>query len=379
MTIITTSITDNDTTAISRNDTDRTRRVGYGTLTSWVLGAAFTLSAAHTVYSEVVDLADPGFRIGSPVVWVFYTVGFGAALTAKRAGRAGQIGLLAYLVALLGIGMLYYPTTFTDERQTVFGWIENDVYLGLLMLAAAFTALRLCRVELVGDGTRTARTASANAETSAATDVHDMVVVHRAFRRELALVPAVVRDVPAGDTSRAELVGAHVRLCLDGLHLHHTSEDDLLWPLLLDRAGRANDVVDRMQGQHLAVDELLEQIEPVLARWEAEARPAVGVELAAILDGLRATVLIHLDEEERSILPLAARWLSQDEWNAIGQAGVAKMSRRQLPLMFGMVMEDATPYERRKMLGVVPMAVRLVLRTWGAHHYARYVTSIRGA
>jgi hypothetical protein len=35
----------------------------------------------------------------------------------------------AAVFGLLAIGVFYYPTTFTAERQTVFGWFENDVYL----------------------------------------------------------------------------------------------------------------------------------------------------------------------------------------------------------------------------------------------------------
>ena len=31
--------------------------------------------------------------------------------------------------------MFYYPTTFGPEQQTVFGWFENDVYVGLLAVA----------------------------------------------------------------------------------------------------------------------------------------------------------------------------------------------------------------------------------------------------
>src|SRR6476620_11246093 len=57
------------------------------------------------------------------------------------------------------------------------------------------------------------------------TDVHDMIVVHRAFRREFTLLPQLVRDVAAGDTARAAVVAKHALLLLDGPQQHHTSED----------------------------------------------------------------------------------------------------------------------------------------------------------
>ena len=55
-----------------------------------------------------------------------------------------------------------------------------------------------------------------SSDTQTLTDVHDMVVVHRAFRRELAIIPRLVRAVPAGDTRRAAVVADHARLCLQG-------------------------------------------------------------------------------------------------------------------------------------------------------------------
>jgi hemerythrin-like domain-containing protein len=209
------------------------------------------------------------------------------------------------------------------------------------------------------------------------TDVHDMVVVHRAFRRELRVVPELVRQVPAGATTRTAVVASHLRLCLEGLHLHHTSEDDHLWPLLAERTDDP-DLVQRMMNQHATVDDALQRIEPVLARWEFEARPAVGEELASSIDQLRAALLVHLNEEERMVLPLAARHLSQEEWGALGQASLAKMTRQQLPIMFGMVLEDADPAERAEMFAVLPLPVRLLMRTWGARQYARYVRAVRG-
>lgn len=207
-------------------------------------------------------------------------------------------------------------------------------------------------------------------------NVHDMVVVHRVFRRELRIVPQLVRNVPSGDTTRSAVVASHLRLCLEGLHLHHTSEDDHLWPLLTERTD-SGELLARMMDQHSALGEALGRVEPVLARWEFEARSAVGDELASSVHELREALVAHLDEEERLVLPLAARHLSQQEWGAVGQASVAKMTRQQLPLMFGMVLEDADSTERAEMMAVLPRPVRLLMRTLGARRYARYVRAVR--
>ena len=210
------------------------------------------------------------------------------------------------------------------------------------------------------------------------THVADMYTVHRAFRREFRLIPGLVRDVRAGDTARAAVLAFHGRMILDGLHLHHTSEDDLLWPKLLERCPPDEELILRMEGQHSQVEDLTGRLRAALDRFEAEARPAVAEEVAATFEALSDVLLVHLDEEERHILPLAARHVTQEEWDQIGEAGLAKMTRKQLPLMIGAGLEDATPEEKAHMYGKVPPPVRVLAKTLFAWQYARYVRKVRG-
>jgi hemerythrin-like domain-containing protein len=211
------------------------------------------------------------------------------------------------------------------------------------------------------------------------TDVHDMVVVHRAFRRELRLLPDLVRAVRPGDTARASVVAGHARMILKGLHLHHTSEDDLLWPKLLERAAPEAALIARMEAQHEQVDHHLGRLGPALDRWQAEARPAVTEEVASTLETLRAALLVHLDEEEREILPLAARHISEAEWAELGDHGIAAMSPSELPILFGAVLEEATPAEKAELVTKLPLLVRLLMRPVLLPHYRRYVRRVRGS
>ena len=208
--------------------------------------------------------------------------------------------------------------------------------------------------------------------------MHDMVVVHRVFRRELSLIPELLLSTPAGDVDRASVVVGHARLILSGLHLHHTSEDSLLWPLLSQRSAPSTELVERMQAQHDDVDDRLGRLDTVLARWETEARPAVAKEAAGLMDQLRQVVVEHLDDEEAHILPVAEASITPQEWASVGKAGVAKMTRAELPLMFGALLEDASDAERRQMLQSLPLPIRFLMRSWGSVHYRRYITKVRG-
>ena len=89
--------------------------------------------------------------------------------------------------------------------------------------------------------------------------------------------------------------------------------------------------------------------------------------------------LEHLDDEEEHILPIAARCVTQEEWNGLGEHGLAKADKSQLPILFGAMLEEATPEERTMMLTLVPPPVRLLVRTVFAWQYRRYIKKVRAA
>ena len=218
---------------------------------------------------------------------------------------------------------------------------------------------------------------STTTTTGPTADVRDMVVVHRIFRREFALVPGLVRGTTPGDTARAHVVAEHLRLVLAGLHMHHTGEDELLWPLLLERAAPSADLVRTMQEQHARVDEATGRLEPLVAEWEAGASAVRGEQLARLVEEFRTALLEHLELEEHEILPLATRHVTPAEWARLGAHGRHEMRRDWLPLMFGALLEETTGEERAMMLGAQPLPVRLLLRAVAGPRYRRYITRVR--
>jgi len=210
-------------------------------------------------------------------------------------------------------------------------------------------------------------------------DVNEMRVIHRVFRRELTALPGLVRRVPAGDVERAGVVGEHAQFILTGLHIHHTGEDENLWPLLLERAAPSSELIETMQAQHERVHENVDHSQALLDVWRRTPTSEAGEELATAVEQLSTTLFEHLDQEEREILPLAEEHVSVEEWGRLGEHGRAAMSRDEMPIMFGAILEDAEPEERAKMMTHLPPPVRLIMRTVGARKYRRYISRVRGA
>lgn len=212
-----------------------------------------------------------------------------------------------------------------------------------------------------------------------AVDTREMVAVHSAFRREFRQAPGLIASVADGDGERARTVRDHLRMCLDMLHRHHAGEDELLWPKLLDRVpADLAPIVELMERQHDGIHAALEQVRPLLERWSADARADDRARLVEAVERLEVLLVEHLDVEERQLLPIAGRSLTQAEWDELGEHGMGGIPKRRLPMTFGMIMKDADPDVIRQMLTHAPAPVRVVLPRLAPRAYARYARAVHG-
>jgi hypothetical protein len=120
----------------------------YAGQVSGLLLTAFGLSAAYTVWTTATGLVSDGFTATEPGVWAFYAVMVAVSVAVRSDRPAAWWTLSVLLPLLLLVGIFVYPSTFTPEHQTPLGWFENDVYLGLLMVATYLTVQRLRRRRL---------------------------------------------------------------------------------------------------------------------------------------------------------------------------------------------------------------------------------------
>jgi hypothetical protein len=89
---------------------------------------------------------------------------------------------------------------------------------------------------------------------------------------EFLLAGGVVRRVACGDTRRAHMVAAHLRLINSTLHHHHSGEDQHVGPLLDTRAPSPESVhVLRVMAQHRRVDADQAEVDVELPVWSCSA------------------------------------------------------------------------------------------------------------
>ena len=210
-------------------------------------------------------------------------------------------------------------------------------------------------------------------------EVRDMGIVHRTLRTTFDESAGLVRAASDPTPERVAFLASHIALTLDLLHLHHSGEDEKLWPILVERAPAEADMVRGVADQHSEVDSAIQDVRKLVDAWRQSPDAATQGALADSLEGLTTTLGAHLDDEERLVVPLAAVTMTQDEWNAIGEHARSSIPQEQIFLVFGMLLEPLDADERAFMLAPLPPPVRELWNTVGEPGWEQYSAQLRAA
>ena len=200
-------------------------------------------------------------------------------------------------------------------------------------------------------------------------DLTIMLAAHRAFRRDLTRLARAaasggssLRSVPA----RRRSVAAGWELFKHELHLHHTAEDEIIWPALRPRLAHSEhalSVLDAMEEEHSRIDPLLAAVDaafagdPEAADWPGERR------LADVIGELASTLTGHLAHEEQEGLPLIGVALTAAEWRSAGFRIARRNGLSEGGEMFAWILDGTTREDTAATLATLPPPVRLLYHT----------------
>lgn len=208
-------------------------------------------------------------------------------------------------------------------------------------------------------------------------DVSDMAIVHRTFRKGYSEAAGLVRADFAPPPGRVTFLADHVDFGIAALHVHHRSEDELLYPKLIERAPERAAVIEQVEQEHQLIASALDQASAACATWREQPAAETGEALAAALDHLNAVVEPHLDDEERKILPIAAVTLTQQEWDALGKHGASQFPPSKRAIAFGMLLDPLDDAERARMMKVLPAPVRILYPLLIDRPWKKYAAALR--
>ncbi|MGA2474850.1 MAG: hemerythrin domain-containing protein [Acidimicrobiales bacterium] len=184
-------------------------------------------------------------------------------------------------------------------------------------------------------------------------DVSDMYAVHGVFRDTLGAVPRLVGGIDPDDAERVALIANYYDNVLSFLEAHHDSEEVLVVPLLRERCAGEGELVDRMAEQHHEAIRLLEEARGSLSAWQTGDAASQKAAEDALL-ALHAQLLVHLDDEEAQVLPLAEANLSPEEWGALPGHGLGHFEGDKIWLILGLIRQRMNDGQRAAMLENMP-------------------------
>jgi hypothetical protein len=221
-------------------------------------------------------------------------------------------------------------------------------------------------------GTDAARHGSGDA------DLTIMLAAHDAFRRDLARLARAAASADLSDPARRQPVAAGWELLKRELHIHHTAEDELIWPVLRPRlvhSEHALSVLDAMEEEHERLDPLLAAVDAAFNQGrDAHASASGGAgddwpgadRLADVIDVLASALTGHLGHEERDGLPLIGMALTAAEWRRVGRKIARKNGLAGGAEMFAWILDGADRQHASATLGQLPPPLRLLYRAiWG--------------
>jgi hypothetical protein len=191
-----------------------------------------------------------------------------------------------------------------------------------------------------------------------AIDFTMMYATHDAFRRDLRRLAALA-DQPR--TARA-LAGWHN--FTTQLLIHHSVEDDHLWPTVrsaVDGRTGGQDLLNDMEAEHALLEPLLDAVERAITQQ--------GAALAEAVEKLSAALVGHLDHEERDGLSLIQAALTPADWRTFAGHMRRRQGVRGAATYVPWVLDGIPKAKQQQFLGALPPPVRLVNRLFWQRSY----------
>ena len=208
------------------------------------------------------------------------------------------------------------------------------------------------------------------------TETSDMRAVHQALLGSLDAGADLIGKA-GEDPDRVEVIVSFYDNVLEFLHVHHSGEDEMIYPLLEERCPHEKGVLERIDDQHKLLYEPMDAAWASIAAWRAApsvegGRALVGA-IASVDEGLRP----HLREEEDTVLPIASAWMSPEEWAQLPGHALQSFRGDKPWLALGLVRESLTEEQRDGMLAGMPPPLQAQwTESWGPAFDA-FITEVR--
>ena len=196
-----------------------------------------------------------------------------------------------------------------------------------------------------------------------------LIAMHKAMRADSQRLIRAVDALPAGDIRQAEALGRAFAAIVGLIHDHHWTEDDVMYPFLLERVPTFEGDAIRLEDDHVELDATMARINArfrLLAHqlssrlWE-DTRSHL-LEEAATFDRV---LVDHLDREEAAVVPPFESLLSEADQHTLQKEEAKLSTYRHMRMAVPWVLANATPEEEASLRATAPRLLGVIQdRVW---------------
>src|SRR5215211_8103303 len=196
-----------------------------------------------------------------------------------------------------------------------------------------------------------------------------LMAMHKAMRADSQRLIAAAAALPDGDTGAAAALGRAFAAIVGLIYDHHWTEDDVMYPFLLDRVKTFEHDAIRLEDDHVEPDAAMARINArfrllahqLSARLWQDTRGHL-LEEAATFDRV---LVDHLDREEAVVVPPFESLLSEADQHALQEEEAKLTTYRHMRMAVPWVLANAIPEEEAGLRATAPRLLGVIQdRVW---------------
>ena len=206
------------------------------------------------------------------------------------------------------------------------------------------------------------------------TEDHSMnVIIHAAFRRDLARFDEALATFPADSRSRADQLARAWDNFAGQLHHHHQDEETIFFPAFQE-LGVDEGLIKDLDSEHGAMLEALDSAEMSMGSLHLDPSADNAAAARAALATLDRVMTTHLDHEERDLEPFAAQHKAAPRLKR-AQVAVRKAHRGGVGTFMAWLVDGAGPATKIALRKEIPGPVLFVLTRVAGRNYERQIAT----
>ena len=120
---------------------------------------------------------------------------------------------------------------------------------------------------------------------------------------------------------------------------------------------------------------LMENVKSSMGEWESAGD--TETEAVESLRALDVILIPHLDDEESTIVPLASRYLTPQEWGQLPGHAMGHFGGDKIWLIIGLIRENFSEAQRQMMLEKMPPPARQMWESMGEAAFTDLIAQVR--